>query len=612
MNEMSAYNKLTKAELIETIKTLEAQLRARAASSSEHADRERERLLHDLQVHQIELETQNEELRRTQQLLEESRDRYADLYDFAPVGYLTINARQVIQEINLTGAALLGSERARLIGTPLNRHVVRDDVPTLRAYLRQCREQKEGTTTELHLHVAGRSPIVVQLVSVVVQDAKTSQLDIRMTMQDITERKQAEALAQHVEELEFLSASATHLLEPRPSGELFRYTAQQVQRVAGEALVVVNEYDPRTQQTVVRAWGGPANKMHQLSALLGRDPLGLALTVAEGTRGRMVRGSLTRVEGGLYNLTFHQLPLPLCQQIEQKLELGDVYAMPFVLGDDLMGAVAILTDRTEGLRNRGVVEVLVNQVGLALRRTRVEEHERELNQDLEHRTTELEATNAELEAFVYSVSHDLRTPLHQIEQFARLMLEEFQLQLPADSLRYLRLVNDNAVAANRLAEDLLALSRTHRQVIKKQTVAMRELVEQVLLELPNEPSGRRVEITVGDLPPAQADPLLLKQVWVNLLANALKFTGPREVATIEIGAFEKDGKTVYFVKDNGTGFDMAYSDRLFRAFQRLHPEDQFPGNGLGLAIVERIIRHHGGRVWARAEVDHGATFYFSL
>jgi len=187
--------------------------------------------------------------------------------------------------------------------------------------------------------------------------------------------------------------------------------------------------------------------------------------------------------------------------------------------------------------------------------------------------------------------------------------------LPEQGRQYLQTVQDNAQQMGRLIDDLLALSQLGRRAMNKERVAPADLVHQVLAELKRAEPQRRLEVTIGDLPVCQADPALLKQVFVNLLANSLKFTRQREVAVIDIGSLPREGHsngTVYFVKDNGTGFDMQYASKLFGVFQRLHRAADYEGTGVGLAIVQRIIDRHGGRVWAEAEVDHGAAFYFTL
>jgi len=233
-------------------------------------------------------------------------------------------------------------------------------------------------------------------------------------------------------------------------------------------------------------------------------------------------------------------------------------------------------------------------------------------QALQQRTTQVEAANQELEAFSYSISHDLRSPLRAMDGFSRILLEEYASQLPAEAQRYLGLVRDNARQMGHLIEDLLAFSRLSHLPLNKQTLAMAEVVRKALDELSAEQEERNVEVTIGDLPVCEADPALLKQVWVNLLSNAFKFTRKREEAHIEIGAKQTGGESVYFVKDNGVGFDMQYVDKLFGVFQRLHRSEEYEGTGVGLAIVQRIVHRHGGGAWAEAEVDKGAAFYFTL
>jgi signal transduction histidine kinase len=231
---------------------------------------------------------------------------------------------------------------------------------------------------------------------------------------------------------------------------------------------------------------------------------------------------------------------------------------------------------------------------------------------LTDKTQLLAAANEELEAFTYSVSHDLRAPLRAMSGFAKILEEDFGPRLADGSRRYLGLIQKNAKRMGSLIDDLLAFSRLSRQTLTRSLVSPAGLVRETFDSLEADRKGRDVELLVDELPPCRADYNLLRQVFVNLLSNALKFTRTRANARIEVGSHGENGQTAYFVRDNGVGFDIRYVDKLFRVFQRLHRVEDYEGTGVGLAIVQRIVARHGGRIWAESILDHGATFYFTL
>ena len=236
----------------------------------------------------------------------------------------------------------------------------------------------------------------------------------------------------------------------------------------------------------------------------------------------------------------------------------------------------------------------------------------ELEERVAERTAQLEAALRELEATSYTISHDLRSPLRAINGFARILLDDYAAQLPPQAQQHLHRVRNGAQRMGQLIDDLLAFFRLNRQGVTRQWLAPAALAREALGALAREQAGRPVDVVIGDLPECQADPALLKQVFLQLLGNALKFTRQRQPARIEIGSERRGDETVYFVRDNGVGFDMQYVHKLFGIFQRLHGMEDFEGTGVGLAIVQRILHRHGGRIWAEAEPDKGATFYFTL
>jgi signal transduction histidine kinase len=299
--------------------------------------------------------------------------------------------------------------------------------------------------------------------------------------------------------------------------------------------------------------------------------------------------------------------------------LRSCWSQPVISSDrKVLGTFAIYhrEPRTPEPRDIEIIETEAGYVSLVVERRRADEEVRKLNAELEQRvrerTAELEQANRELGSFSYSISHDLRAPLRAINGYSRILLEDYGSKLDGEGCRVATVITHEAQRMGQLIDALLKFSRLGRAAIAATEIDMTALARESFAEAASEAAARTVEFRLGELPPAWGDSTLLRQVWVNLFSNAVKFTREREPAVIEVGASSSDGETVYWVRDNGVGFDPRYADKLFGVFQRLHTAAEFEGTGVGLAVVQRIVQRHGGRIWAEAAPGEGAKFFFAL
>jgi len=384
------------------------------------ADIEMQRLVQELKIHQIELEMQNEELRRARDEAEMEREKYIDIYDFAPVGYCTLDPDGIILRSNLTAARILGIERSRLIGHLFRIHISGDFYATFEEFLKKTFERETTESCEVMFQNRAGEPRFVQLEARLSEDGKKC----RLAMIDITDRKRGEA---------------------------------------------------------------------------------------------------------------------------------------------------------------------------ALERTR-----------------QLESINQELESFSFSVSHDLRTPLRAIDGYFRMFLKKYGSTINEDAMHMIEVIRSNTARMNVLIEALLTFSKVQKGCPDILEIDMDTLAREVWNEIQAVNREREFEVKITKLQPISGDRDLIRQAFLNLISNAVKFTKNRARGIIEISSYAENGNVVYCIGDNGAGFDMAYYNKLFGLFRRLHSDEEFEGTGIGLALVQRIINRHGGRVWAEGEVGKGAKFYFSL
>ncbi|MBI4319778.1 MAG: hypothetical protein HY675_14915 [Chloroflexi bacterium] len=259
---------------------------------------------------------------------------------------------------------------------------------------------------------------------------------------------------------------------------------------------------------------------------------------------------------------------------------------------NILGAILVFRDATE--------------------RRRAQAERERLLVELERRATELAAANQELEAFAYSVSHDLKAPLRTVDGFSQMLLEDYADRLDDQGKEYVHIVRQGSQRMAQLIDDLLSLSRINRSEMIRQQVDLSELAQRAAIDLKRSQPERRVEFAIAPGLLVDGDARLLRVALENLLGNAWKFTSHHRTATIQLGKEDRQGQAVYYIRDDGAGFDPAFAGKLFSAFKRLHNDDEFPGNGIGLATVQRIIHRHGGQIWAEGAVERGATFYFTI
>ena len=712
-----------------------------------------QRIVHELRVHQIELEMQNDELRRTQQELETSREKYFALYDLAPVGYFSVDEEGLILEANLTAALLLGNERSHLAGQPLTRFIHREDqdlyyfchkqlVETQKQQVCRMRmERKDGThfwaridisitqgiggaagfrvviidiseskrmgetlkENEKRYHslfenmlegfayckmlyddngspkdfvyldvnpafgrLTGLNNVVGKNVTEAIPGIKEANPELfeiygRVAMTGLPEKFEIEvkplaiwfSIAVYSTEKNYFVAVFDNITE--------RKQVERRQALSAEILGILNDppvLDDATKLILTAIKGetgfdAVGIRLHRGDDFpyVAQDGFSKEFILAENTLavrthdggicvdkngeislectcGLVISGRtdpanpLFTPRGSCWtNESFKLLDLP----VEQDPRLhprnrcthegfNSVALIPLRADNNIMGILQ-LNDRRPNRFTPELIsffEDLGAIIGIAFSRKQAEDKMKKAKRLSDSLNLELEVANENLEAFSYSVSHDLRAPLRHMKGFAKLLQKRLEGQLDEKSHEYMQFIYTSSNKMERLIDDLLSYSRLGREGMPKREVNLSWLLKESLDEISEVTEGRDIEWKLGELPSVYGEPSMLKLVLVNLISNAVKFTSSRARAEIEIGCRQDGNEDVCFIKDNGVGFNMDHSDRLFGVFQRLHTQNEFEGTGIGLANVRRIIALHGGRTWAEGSVGQGATFYFTL
>jgi PAS domain S-box-containing protein len=513
---------------------------------------------------------------------EEVRDRLAAVVDSSDDAIISKTLDGTITNWNRGAQKLFGYSSSEALGRPM-----RMLLPPERAneesdilarigrgeyvdHFETVRVRKDGKNIDVSATI---SPI---------RDSSGAIVGASNIARDITERKQVE---------ERLASQAEELAGSQQALETQTLMLQSVLDSMAEGLVAADEHGK------FLIWNRAAE------GILGYGPADLPTQEWSKHYGNYLPDGVTLVPTE---------ELPLVRAIHGETSTAEIFVRnPKVVAGGWIEARGAPLKDEDGVVRGGVVAFR----DITQRKTDEREIQK-LNDELEERvvqrTAQLAEANRELEAFTYSVSHDLRAPLRHMSGFTKILVEDFGPSLPADAQRYLQRIEQGALRMGLLVDELLNLTHVGRQSLAVQVTGLGSIVKDVQSLLGPEAEGRKVEWKIGDLPFVECDPTLVRLVFQNLIGNALKYSRPRSPAVIEIGQMEKDGQLVIFVRDNGVGFSMKYADKLFGVFQRLHRPEDFEGTGVGLATVQRIVQKHGGRVWTEAELDKGATFYFTL
>ncbi|HZZ81498.1 MAG TPA: ATP-binding protein, partial [Gemmataceae bacterium] len=556
------------------------------------------------------------EVKQAEADLRDSRAMLQNVLDLIPLGVFWKDRSSRYLGCNAVVSRALGfAEPAQLVGrTDADMPSVAPEEASF--FLRKDDEVMASQAPQYHviesLTRADGKSIVLDTNKIPICNDQGTVIGLLGTWEDITQRRRSEeSLATYTERIRLLHLIDQALIAGDEPSAIASAALPLLRDVLGVRRVVLNLFDLVKNEV---EWLAAAGSRRVYAGPPIRYPMDFMGDV-EGLR----RGEAQFIDVA---------DLPRSPEVAALLasKVNSYVVVPMIASGELIGAVSFGgTDAPLTAEKISIAQEVAAQFAIVIVQARLHSQIKRQAQDLELRVlertheleeaharlqqsnNELQTANHELEAFSYSVSHDLRAPLRAIDGFSRIVLEDYATTLPDPARKLLQGVRANTLQMGRLVDDLLAFSRLSRQPVKRETVESTRLVRECLDALRGAANGRSIDFRIQDMPTCLADPALLKQVWINLLANAIKYTGKREAAVIDVGCDSSNGKEVFFVKDNGVGFDMRYAHKLFGVFQRLHRAEDYEGTGVGLAIVQRVVHRHGGNVWADAKVNVGAT-----
>jgi PAS domain S-box-containing protein len=553
--------------------------------------------------HAAAFEGRQARLEERTRLLQESEQRFKQLVDVAQEGIWVSDDRGVITYVNQRMADLLGYTNGSLLGRPVYDFIEADSRPGAKHTLSR-RASKPGPSQDLCFRRRDGTQLWGLVSSSPILGKDGNLVGTVGMVTDITERKRTEdQLRRSADRLAMLHDMDQAIVAAQSPAEIGRAAMGRMRRIVPchRCTVVLFDFQRREAQVIAGFDGGAylAASAFPLSDLFPVDTL---------------RSGGVRLLEDLS--TVDDIPPAYRQLLAEGIRT--VLSVPLMVGGEAIGEISLVSSSPAAFNaeHRDIALEVATPLAIAIQHARLREEVAHQTGELEKRVAErgaaVRAAVAELETVLYSVSHDLRAPLRQLLGFSRLLLDETGPELPASALHYAQRIHEAADRMATLVDDLVSLSRIGRQDLLRREVNLTSLVEDLVGQFRESSDGRGIDWQLEELPTVDGDAGLIKIAVGNLLSNAVKFTRPRERATIHIRPVDSDGQVGLAVEDNGVGFKMAYAGKLFGMFQRLHRPDEFEGNGAGLAVVQRIVHKHGGRVWAEAEPGSGATFYLTL
>jgi PAS domain S-box-containing protein len=535
--------------------------------------------------------------------LQESEQRFKQLVDVAQEGIWVADDRGVITYVNQRLADLLGYSNGSLLGRPVYDFIEADSRPGAKHTLSR-RGSSPGHSQDLRFRRRDGSQLWGLVSSSPILGKDGVLVGTVGMVTDITERKRAEdQLRRSADRLAMLHDMDQAIVAAQSPTEIGRAALGRMRRMVPcqRCTVVLFDFKRREAQ-MIAGFSHGSHLAGEVSPLSDHLP-------SEALRTESVRY--------IEDLGAQEDPPPVYRQLLAE-GIRTVLSVPLLVEGEAIGEINLCSPDPAAFdaEHRDIALEVATPIAIAIQHARLREELSRQTGELERRVAErgaaVRAAAAELETVLYSVSHDLRVPLRQLLGFSRLLLDESGPELDPSARHYAEQIHEAADRMTTLVDDLVNLSRIGRQDLSRRAVQLTPLVEDVVGQLRAEKDGRPIDWQIEELPTVEADPGLIKIAVTNLLSNAVKFTRTRDKATIRIRPVESDGQVGLAVEDNGVGFKMAYAGKLFGMFQRLHRPDEFEGNGAGLAVVQRIVHKHGGRVWAEGEPDSGATFYMTL